>query len=59
MLKHDRQLQTAGSLSGDENPEVQRPGLFTLPDNKDEKSSADGTHYGDASHGIARAIENM
>ena len=47
------------SPSGDENPEVPCRGLFTLPDHKFENSSADGTHYGERCHGIARAIESL
>jgi hypothetical protein len=56
---HDSQSQAAGSPSGDENPEVQCPGLFTRPDNKYEERPADRISYGEMSHGIVRAIENM
>jgi len=37
--KHDRQLQAAGSPSGEENPEVQCLSLFNRPDNTYEQQS--------------------
>ena len=50
-------------LQGHQNPEQQNLGLFTPPNNKYDKSLAEGIrygpHYGEICHGFARAIKSL